>query len=85
MYRTALRLRSEHLVGDESLEWVESGPTTMTFRRGSGVTVVVNFGQDPVALPEGEVLVSSRDLRDGMLPADSAAWVATPDADGPRA
>jgi alpha-glucosidase len=38
--------------------------------------VVVNFGQDPVALPEGEVLVSSHDLVGGLLPADSAAWVA---------
>ncbi|HEX6147443.1 MAG TPA: DUF3459 domain-containing protein, partial [Acidimicrobiia bacterium] len=82
MYRSALRLRSEHLVGDESLEWVDSGPTTMTFRRGGGVTVVVNFGQDPIALPMGEVLLSSSDLVGGRLPPDSAAWVATAPTDG---
>jgi alpha-glucosidase len=40
------------------------------------VTVLVNFGQSPIPIPQGRILVSSDDLPDGMLPADSAVWVA---------
>jgi alpha-glucosidase len=76
LYRTALEVRRTHLSGDESLEWVEFDPTVIAFRRGSDVTVLVNFGQSPIPIPQGRILVSSDDLPDGMLPADSAVWVA---------
>jgi len=76
LYRTALEVRRTHLGDDESLEWVESGPTAIAFRRGADMTVLVNFGQSAIPIPEGRVLVSSDDLRDGMLPAGSAVWVA---------
>jgi alpha-glucosidase len=75
LYRTTLEMRAKHLSGDESLEWVGSTPETLGFRRGADVTVLVNFGQDPVPVPQGEVLVSSDDIVDGMLPPDSAVWV----------
>jgi alpha-glucosidase len=75
LYRTTLEMRAKHLSGDESLEWVGSAPETLGFRRGAGVTVLVNFGRDPIPLPQGEVLVSSHNIVDGMLPPDSAVWV----------
>jgi alpha-glucosidase len=82
LYRTALELRDKHLSEEERLEWVGSEPTALAFRRGDDLTVLVNFGHDSIPIPEGEVLVSSRDLVDGMLPADSAVWVAGPPAIG---
>ncbi len=44
MYRRALRLRAEHLKGDEDLEWLDSAKDVLSFRRGSGVVCIVNFG-----------------------------------------
>jgi alpha-glucosidase len=35
----------------------------------------VNFGARPVAMPAGEVLISSSPIEAGRLPANSAAWV----------
>jgi alpha-glucosidase len=75
LYRTALEMRARYLSGDETLNWVESAPDTLVFRRGGGATVLVNFGQDPISVPQGQVLVSSDDIVGGMLPPDSAVWV----------
>ena len=52
---------------------VESGPDVLCFRRGP-VTVLVNCGAEPVALPTGEVLMSSGPVGD-TLPPDTAVWV----------
>jgi alpha-glucosidase len=41
-----------------------------------GVRCVINLGADPIALPPGEVLFSSQVVSDGILPSDSAAWLA---------
>lgn len=35
----------------------------------------MNFGADPVPLPEGEVLVASGPLADGALPGETTAWL----------
>jgi hypothetical protein len=43
--------------------------------RGEGVT---NFGAEPVALPPGEVLLSSAPLDDGQVPGDTTVWIRTP-------
>jgi alpha-glucosidase len=77
LYRSALRLRREHLAGDEELEWVDLGPDVVAFRRGSGVVCVVNFGADPVDLPAGDVLLASAPLGVLTLPPDAAAWIET--------
>ena len=75
LYRSGLRIRRESMSDDESLEWLDLGPEVVGFRRGSGMMVIVNFGPDPVDIPEGEILVSSRDLIEGLLPIDTAVWV----------
>jgi alpha-glucosidase len=64
--------------GDESLEWIDLGPDVVGFRRGTGTLVMVNLGEEPVEIPEGEPLLSSGDVADGLLPADTAIWVAVP-------
>ncbi len=44
---------------------------------GAGdVTVVSNFGQNPIALPAGRVLLSSAPITGGMIPAETTVWVA---------
>lgn len=74
LYRRALQLRSENLVGDETFEWAKAGGGCLGFRRGR-VHVLVNFGPVPIALPEGDVLISSIPLESGHLPPDAAVWV----------
>jgi alpha-glucosidase len=78
LYRSALRIRRELRSGDESLEWLDLGPDVVGFRRGTGTLVMVNLGEEPVEIPEGEPLLSSGDVADGLLPADTAIWVAVP-------
>ena len=77
MYRRALALRREHFERDESFEWMEVDGDAVAFRRGSGAVCVVNFGDRPVALPDGEVLIASTDLHAdaGKLPGNAAAWL----------
>ncbi len=75
LYREALRLRREMLGGDETMEWLDAGDGVLALRRSGEVTVMVNFGPEPVAPPVGEVVLASGELRDGRLPPDTAVWV----------
>jgi alpha-glucosidase len=72
-YRNALQVRQQ-ILGDGTLEWLDLGPSVLAFRRGSGTTVL-NFGPDPVAIPAGEVLISSSELAGGLLPPDATVWI----------
>jgi len=45
------------------------------FERPGGVRCVTNFGAEPIALPAGDVLLSSVQLADGRLPSDATAWL----------
>jgi alpha-glucosidase len=74
MYQDALALRRTHDLAFGSPEWLDLGGDTLAFRTGD-VTVVVNFGTNPVALPDGEVVLASGALEDGMLPRDTAVWL----------
>lgn len=73
-YRAALAARRTFAAtaGDE-VEMLDLGEDVLAFRRGP-VTAVLNCGTEPVALPEGDVLLASRPL-DGVLPADTAVWL----------
>ncbi len=92
LYKTLLRLRRDRGLGSAGLARLEGvdadSPDVVAYELvgapGSGSTaddatrtaVVLNLGPEPVALPEGEVLVASGPLDDGRLPTDTAAWVA---------
>jgi alpha-glucosidase len=58
--------------GDD-VEPLDLGTDVLAFRRGP-LTVVLNCGDAPVELPEGELLLASGPV-DGKLPADTAAWL----------
>jgi alpha-glucosidase len=83
LYRRLLDLRREYALGSGTLQWLDaasSGSDVVAFRSTGAdrneVTVLVNLGAAPVALPEGvRVLVASGELAgDGALPTDTAVW-----------
>ncbi len=81
-YRRALALRAETLTvtGDTSLEWCRGyGDQVIAYARpcagGRTLTSVTNFGDAPVELPEGEILLASAELLGDRLPTDATAWV----------
>ena len=80
LYRTALRLRREHLVHEHGFELVDLGPDVLAFRRGDGFSCVSNMGDEAVALPEGDILLASGPLdgtaSSGTLPPDVTVWIA---------
>jgi alpha-glucosidase len=82
LYRELLAARRRHDLGTGSLEWVDLqlGDDVVAFRNGD-VLVVANTGTDAVALPAGEILVSSvaglaeRAEGGSELPVDAAVWI----------
>ncbi|SFT44205.1 glycoside hydrolase family 13 protein [Arthrobacter sp. ov118] len=75
LYRKALKLRRE-LQTSEELQWQESGRAdVLQFTRPGNWQTVTNFGDAPVELPAGEVLVSSGPLDGGLLPANTTVWL----------
>jgi alpha-glucosidase len=75
LYRTALRLRRKLLAG-ESLTWVEDTPDgVLAFARTEGWRCVTNLSGRAVALPPGEVLLSSAPLTGRRLEPDTTVWL----------
>jgi alpha-glucosidase len=76
LYRSALAIRqgSSNLVGG-SFEWVSAPEGCLAFRRGENFVVVVNLSDLPATMPTGDVLLASAPIIDGVLPANSAAWL----------
>jgi alpha-glucosidase len=75
LYKLALELRSRFDLGTGSVEWLPGyGPDVVAFRN-NGVTVIANTGATPVELPVGDALLSSEELSEAALPADTAVWL----------
>ncbi|HWI34575.1 MAG TPA: glycoside hydrolase family 13 protein, partial [Lapillicoccus sp.] len=83
LYRRLLEVRRSYALGSGALQWLEAfadDPHIVAYRsKGSDredVSVLVNLGAAPVALPAGvRVLVASGELAaDGALPTDTAVW-----------
>lgn len=75
-YRHAIAVRKT-LLTDEKIEWVRHwlNGKVVHFRRSNGWQCITNFGRTPVALPAGEVVLTTSALANGKLPADATAWV----------
>ena len=80
LYRAALLVRrSSPALGDGDLSWLDSDDGVLAFAREPGFVCVVNVSAGPVPLPEGSVLLASGPLTaDGLLPVDTAIWLASP-------
>ena len=78
LYRRALELRRDHAAfAGDGLEWFSAPEGCLAFRRAGGLLCALNASGEPVPMPPGEVLLASGPLRDnGMLPADTAVWLA---------
>ncbi|MEL7209032.1 MAG: alpha-amylase family glycosyl hydrolase, partial [Actinomycetota bacterium] len=59
LYRRLLRLRSEHLPGDDGLTWLDGAAGVLDYRRGNGLRCTLNTGDTAVAVPAGRQLANS--------------------------
>ena len=76
LYRDTLHLRrSLPELRNDAYTWLESGDDVIAFSRSDHFACIVNFGDEPIELPNGEVLPSSMPLDDGRLPTEAAAWI----------
>jgi alpha-glucosidase len=79
LYREALRLRRELWVGAGDLDWVEAPEGVVAFRRGAGAGHLecwLNTDDEPVELPDGEVVLVSDPASTGRtLTGTAAAWL----------
>jgi alpha-glucosidase len=86
LYRTALKLRADHLIDQGPIAWLESpdhgskSDSLLALRRGN-VSIYMNLSDSPVVVEvNGKLLIVSAgivDARDGKLtiPAISTIWV----------
>jgi alpha-glucosidase len=79
LYRRALAFRGESsAVREGSFAWRESEPGTLVFERSQGserIVGAVNVSADSLAMPEGEVLLTSEVGLESTLPPGTAAWI----------
>jgi alpha-glucosidase len=75
LYRRASELRrSRTEFTGKQVVWLDSPAETLVFRRG-GLVCVLNAGERPVVLPEGQLILSSAPAVDDALPPNAAAWL----------
>ena len=76
LYRSALHLRHDLADLRAPMRWLDAGPEVLALARGERFACVVNLGAEPAPLPpHSEVLLTSGDLADDLLPTDTAAWL----------
>ena len=76
LHRAALRIRrSDPALAGLDFAWLDAPEGVLAFSRGAGFRCVVNLSPAPVPVGDGEVLLTSGPLADGLLPSDTAAWI----------
>lgn len=75
LYRKALEIRKTEIgLGDGELEWLNISDQVLAFKRPGNFACIVNFGE-AFKIPNGEVLIASTPIKDGILPEDGALWM----------
>ena len=76
LYQHALSLRRKtpELRTDE-FTWLDAPEWCLAYRRGSGFQFMLNAGEQPVAVPSGDVALASGPVTDGWLPPNTAVWL----------
>jgi alpha-glucosidase len=77
LYRSAIRLRREHLLDAGPVEWLDTGPDQLAFRRDR-FCCHLNTGRTPIRLPDGHLLLASAPIAEPTLGPDTAAWLIDP-------
>ena len=75
LYRSALKLRREHDLGNGEVQWIEGYGTDVVAFRTADITVIANLGDVAVELPVGDVLLASETITGGALPSDTTVWL----------
>ena len=75
-YIDALAARRS-LQGAEELSWRTSTADVVAFERPGGWVSMTNFGEHPVPMPEGRVVIASRAVDGLELPAETTVWLQT--------
>jgi alpha-glucosidase len=76
LYRNGLRIRRTRPWGAGPFRWLDAGGQSLSFARGDEFTCLVNFGDEPIAVPAGAViLIASNELEGGALPQDTTVWL----------
>lgn len=80
LYRATIAARNAHFADGDTLTMVDMGADVLAYKRsstrGNDVTVIVNMSASPVALPDGDIVVSSAaQPLVGNLPTDTAVWI----------
>jgi len=65
-------------LGTGSLEWLPGYPDSVIAFVNNGVAVMANAGDADVALPEGDIMVSSGEVSNDVVAPDTTAWVILP-------
>ncbi len=74
IYRKALEIR-KGLVTEEKLKWHKTGNSSVLhFSRPNGWHCITNFRAAPIAIPKGELLISSHPLQGGKIAAGTTVW-----------
>ena len=73
LYRAALRIRSERLVGTDDFEWLDLGPDVIAFRRGDLVSIT-NFGGS-IPMPDATMLLRSVHDAPDTVGTDETVWL----------
>ena len=78
MYKHAIRLRGELGLGHGSFEWVAefTNDRALGFRNGE-ILVIHNFGEEPLALPSGEIVARSQKGDSLSLEPNTTVWLKT--------
>jgi len=81
LYRSVLRARRRGpALATDAVRWVDRGSSVLSLRRGTPETgeleCLVNFGPDPVPIPEDHhVVLSSHAIHDNHVEPDDAVWL----------
>jgi alpha-glucosidase len=73
MYRLALAMRRDRGLASGAVTWNASEPEVLDFAV-AGVRVIANMSDDPIALPDGEILHASGPVG-ASLPTDTTVWL----------
>jgi alpha-glucosidase len=74
IYRRALELRKD-LQTKEEIKWHKtSDVSVLHFSRPNGWNCITNFRAQEYTMPKGEILISSKPLVNGKIPAGTTVW-----------